>query len=242
VTDYDGTIAPIVSDPTHAPPVPGVVEHLDALVSLVRGVVVLSGRSETSLRSLLPVRGVLLIGENGIEALTPEEDVRLRLFRERATVAVERWSGAVIEAKTASISVHFRSQPEIGAELERVLADLIHGSGLMMVANRMVFDIQPRRGTKLRCVCRLIREMKPVAILYAGDSREDAHVHRGLKAARIETLCIGLKSTEMPADLFKYADLILDGPSEMSALLGRLVQRWRDRTPGLLQVPDAVST
>jgi trehalose 6-phosphate phosphatase len=242
VTDYDGTIAPIVSDPEHALPVPEVVEHLGALVPLVKGVAVLSARSEKSLRSFIPVPGVLLIGENGIEALMPDEHAHLRDFRERATIAVARWSGVVIEAKPASLSIHFRSQPEVAAELEQVLADLIAGSGLMMVANRMVFDVQSRRGTKVRTMRRLIREMKPAAVLSAGDSRADAHVHRCLKAARIDTLCIGMKSTEMPAYLFKNADLILDGPLEMAALLQRLVRRWSHQPPRLRHLPDTVAT
>jgi hypothetical protein len=88
----------------------------------------------------------------------------------------------------------------------------------------------------------LIREMKPAAVLSAGDSRADAHVHRCLKAARIDTLCIGMKSTEMPAYLFKNADLILDGPLEMAALLQRLVRRWSHQPPRLRHLPDTVAT
>lgn len=242
VTDYDGTIAPIVSDPADAQPVPEVVEQLGALVPLVRCVAVLSARDEKSLRSFLPVAGVLLIGEKGIGALTPDENERLRDFTERAAAAVGRWPGVVIEAKPASLSIHFRSQPEVAAELKQVLANLIAGSGLMMAANRLVFDVQSPRGTKVRTMCRLIREMQPAGVLYAGDSRDDARVHRCLKANPVETLCIGLKSTEMPARLFKNADLILDGPLEMAALLSWLVRRWSDRPPGLRQVPDTVAT
>lgn len=242
VTDYDGTIAPIVSDPARAQPVPEAVESLNALVPLVRGVAVLSGRSEQSLRSLLPVRGAVLIGENGVEALTREEHAHLRGFEYRVRIAVARWPGVVIEGKPASLSVHFRSQPEVAAELEQTLAELIAGSGLMMVANRMVFDVQSRRGSKVRTMCRLMDEMKPVGVMYAGDSRDDARVHRFLKTAPIETLCIGMASDEMPTGLFKDADLILDAPAEMATLLGQLVGRWSEQPPGRRQVPDPVAT
>ena len=242
VTDYDGTIAPIVADPARAVPVPDAVELLSALVPLVRGVAVLSGRSEQSLRSFLPVPGAALIGENGIEALTPDEHARLGNFLDRARLAVARWPGVVIEAKPASLSVHFRSQPQIAGELENALAGLIAGSGLMMVANRMVFDVQSRRGSKVRTMCRLMREMKPAAVMYAGDSRDDARVHRCLKTAPIQTLCIGMASSEMPAGLFKNADLILDGPAEMARLLSRLVRHWSGPPRGLHQVPNAVAT
>jgi trehalose 6-phosphate phosphatase len=242
VTDYDGTIAPIVADHTRALPVPEAVESLSALVPLVRGVAVLSGRSEQSLRSFLPIPGAVLIGENGVEALTAEEHAHLRGFEYRVRIAVARWPGVVIEGKPASLSVHFRLQPEVAAELEKTLAELIAGTGLMIVANRMVFDVQSRRGSKVRTMCRLVDEMEPAAVMYAGDSRDDARVHRFLKTAPIETLCIGMASDEMPADLFKNADLILDAPAEMATLLGRLVGHWSGRPPGLRHVPDAVAT
>jgi trehalose 6-phosphate phosphatase len=241
VTDYDGTIAPIVADPRRAVPVPEAIEHLGALVALTRGVAVLSGRTDESLRAFLPVPGAVLIGENGIEALTPAEDARLRHLNARARAVVARWPGVVIEAKPASLSVHFRSRPEIAAELEEALAKLIAGSGLMMVANRMVFDIQSRRGSKVRTMRRLIREMRPAAVLYAGDSRDDAHVHRCLRTARIERLCIGIRSTEMPDRIFKDADLILDGPEEMVSLLGGLASHW-SRQPTRPSFPESVAT
>jgi trehalose 6-phosphate phosphatase len=242
VTDYDGTIAPIVSDPARARPVPDAVENLTALVPLVRGVAVLSGRSEQSLRSFLPIPGAVLIGENGVEALTTEEHSHLRAFEYRVRVAVARWPEVVIEGKPASLSVHFRLQPEVAPELEKTLAELIAGSGLMMVANRMVFDVQSRRGSKVRTMCRLMDATKPAAVMYAGDSRDDARVHRFLKTAPVETLCIGMASDEMPDGLFKDADLILDAPAEMATLLGRLAGHWSERPPGLRQVPDPVAT
>jgi trehalose 6-phosphate phosphatase len=241
VTDYDGTIAPIVTDPARAVPAPRAVELLSALVPLVRGVAVLSGRSEPSLRRFLPVPGALLIGENGIDVPTPADRERLRGFQDQATLAVAGWPGVVIEAKPASLSVHFRSQPEIGPELRQTLAELIAGSGLMMVANRMVFDVGLLHGSKVRTMCRLMREMSPAAIMYAGDSRDDIRVHRFLTSARIETLCIGIASLEMPANLFKNADLVLDGPPEMVKLLSSLVRHWSGPPTGLHQVPDAVS-
>jgi trehalose 6-phosphate phosphatase len=241
VTDYDGTIAPIVTDPARARPVPEVVEHLAALATITRGVAVLSGRSEKSLRSFLALPGVVLIGENGIQALGGDERARLRAFRARAGVAVALWPGVVIEAKPASLSVHFRSRPEIAFELEQVLTALIAGSGLMMVANRMVFDVQSRRGSKVRTMCRLMQQMKPAAVLYAGDSRDDALVHRCLKSAQVESICIAIRSDEVPAGLFKNADLVLDGPAEMASLLGRLVRHWSARPSGS-RLPDTVAT
>lgn len=237
VTDYDGTIAPIVADPRLAHPLPEALEHLGALVALTRGVAVLSGRTDESLRDFVPVPGVVLIGENGIEALTADERHRLAELETRARSVVARWPGVAVEAKPSSFGVHFRSRPEVAGELEEALVELIAGSGLMMVANRMVFDIQSRHGSKVRTMRRLMGEMRPAAVLYAGDSRDDAHVHRCLKTAHIASLSVGIRSTEMPESIFKNADLILDGPEEMATLLGGLVRDWRRQATGRPSAP-----
>jgi trehalose 6-phosphate phosphatase len=228
-SDYDGTIAPIVDDPASAFPLTGLVEHLTALVPLVRAVAIISGRSEKSLSRFLPVPGVSLMGENGAGETSPDERARLRDFELRAIVRVARWPGVEVEAKPASISVHFRGRPLIAAELERSLAELLPGSGLTMVANRLVFDVQLRRASKVRSMRSLLRELEPGAVFYAGDSRDDARVQRCLAHAGIPKLCVGLPSGEMPERIFKGADLILDGPAGLAALLGQLVRGW-DRT------------
>ena len=225
-TDYDGTIAPIVSDPEQALPLPALIVHLSALVPLVRGVAVISGRSETSLRRLLPVPGVIRIGENGIGTLSSDERSLLRDFELRAGAVVDRWAGVVIESKPASVSIHYRSRPEVALELKSALSGLIAGSGLTLVANRMVFDVQLRRSGKIRTMCGLLRDLKPAAVLYAGDSRDDSRVHRCLQGAAIPRLCVGLASDDLPGGIFKQADLILDGPYGMEELFSRLVQLW----------------
>jgi trehalose 6-phosphate phosphatase len=225
--DFDGTIAPIVADPSQATPLPGFAEQLEAIVPRVRGLAVLSGRSENDLRRRLPLKGALLLGENGSGAATPGEMARLRKFDERARPALAGSPGVLIEVKPASISIHYRSRPEVAPELRRAVRGLISGSGLSMVANRMVFDIRPRRVSKVRAMGRLILELQPAAVLYAGDGRDDARVHRCLRTLGLQTLCVGVASDEMAASLFRHADLLVGGPKEFAALLGEIVTRWR---------------
>jgi len=225
-SDYDGTIAPIVDDPALASPFVGVVEQLKAIVPLVRAVAIISGRSERSLGRLLPVPGVILVGENGGGEVSPDERARLRDFERRAAHLAERWPGVVVEAKAASVSVHFRASPIASAELKRGLVGLVAGSSLAMVENRRVFDVQLRRAGKLRSMSRLIREFKPGAVFYAGDSRDDARVQRCLARLGVPALCAGMASEEMPARLFRGADVILDGPAGLADLLRRLIRLW----------------
>jgi trehalose 6-phosphate phosphatase len=225
--DFDGTLAPIVADPAHAAPLPGLIRRLSEMAPLARGVAVLSGRTDADLRRLLPIDGVLLIGENGSGAATPDERLRLRAFEQRARPAVAGWPGVVIEVKPASVSVHFRARPEIASELQRVVRELIGGSRLSMVANRLVFDVRPARAGKVQAIRRLILELNPAAVFYAGDGRDDARVIRCLKAAGLAAFCAGLASDEIPAPLLRHADVVLDSPQQLDALLGQIVARWR---------------
>jgi len=231
-SDYDGTIAPIVEDPDEALPLAGIVGLLGALVPLVRRVAIISGRSERSLRRLLPVPGLIHIGENGVGETTPSEKARLHEFQIHATAMAARWPGVMVEAKPASVSVHFRAEPQVAAELERGLSALIAGSGLTLVGNRRVFDIQLRRAGKVRTMGRLLHELRPAAVLYAGDSRDDARVHRCLAHANVAKLCIALRSDEIPERIFRSADVALDGPRGFGEMLGFLLRRWNGPAPG----------
>ncbi|MFI5281808.1 MAG: trehalose-phosphatase [Candidatus Dormibacterales bacterium] len=225
-SDYDGTIAPIVDDPAAAFPWAAAVEHLRALVPMVRAVAIISGRSEQSLSRLLAVPGVILMGENGVGEITPTERARLREFEHRAMLMVARWPGVVVEAKPASVSVHFRARPLLARELERGLVKLIAGTGLAMVENRRVFDVQLKRGGKLRSMERLVREWNPGAVFYAGDGRDDARVLRCLARLGRPALAVGVASDELPASILKSANTIVQGPPELADLLGLLVRGW----------------
>jgi len=226
-SDYDGTIAPIVEDPESALPLAELVGILHELVPLVRGVAVISGRGQASLRRLLPVPGLIHVGENGVGDATPEERARLHDFEQSALTLASRWPGVEVEAKPASVSIHFRSRPSVGPELERGLSTLIEGSGLSMVANRRVFDVQLRRAGKVRSMRRLMRELKPGAVFYAGDSRDDARVLRCLAGLEVPSMRVGVPSPEIPGSVFRSAAVSIDGPQGLAALLGELIRRWR---------------
>src|SRR3981189_2244921 len=90
--DYDGTLAPIVDDPTHAAPLPEAVAAIRRLAALPRTpVAVVSGRALRDLAALsrLPSE-VHLVGSHGsefdvgfVERIAPEiSDLRTRLGRE----------------------------------------------------------------------------------------------------------------------------------------------------------------
>src|SRR3954447_21907361 len=121
--DYDGTLAPIVEDPTRAVPLPEAVAALRALASLPQTTVaVISGRALRDLATLsrLPSE-VHLVGSHGsefdvgfVDALAPDlQQLRTELV-ETLSGLVRRRAGVRLEAKPASVAVHFRAaEPEV---------------------------------------------------------------------------------------------------------------------------------
>ena len=115
--DYDGTLAPLVDDPSAAGPLPEAVAAVRALAALPQTVVaVISGRALRDLATLsrLPSE-VHLVGSHGsefdlgfIQRLAPElHDLHGRLLAELQAISRDH-PGIRLETKPASIAVHVR--------------------------------------------------------------------------------------------------------------------------------------
>ena len=115
--DYDGTLAPLVDDPSAAGPLPEAVAAVRALAALPQTVVaVISGRALRDLATLsrLPSE-VHLVGSHGsefdlgfIQRLAPElHELHGRLLTELRAISREH-PGIRLETKPASVAVHVR--------------------------------------------------------------------------------------------------------------------------------------
>ena len=134
--DYDGTIAPIVEDPTQAVPLPESVVALRTLAGLAHTTVaVVSGRSLRDLATLsrLPAE-IHLVGSHGSEFdadflrdLDPELAQRLRELTRSIEEIVAGVPGVLVEHKPASVAVHLRRCA--GADSTRIATRLLLGPG-----------------------------------------------------------------------------------------------------------------
>src|SRR3954468_5525668 len=115
--DYDGTLAPLVDEPSHVVPLPAAADAVRSLATLPQTTVaVVSGRALRDLATLsrLPSE-VHLIGSHGtefdvgfVQRLAPEL-VELRTRLQRAVEEIAKGQpGIRIEAKPASVAVHTR--------------------------------------------------------------------------------------------------------------------------------------
>ena len=236
--DYDGTLAPIVPDPERAVPDARALETLSELIDKVQQVAIISGRDTDFLARQLPLAGLLLVGNHGLEErrdggaqLASGAMPYLDALRQAgdSLKELEAPAGTIVEAKHATIAVHFRQSPDpatAAAALTPVLERIAGAAGLVLDRGRLVFELRPPvaidKGTVLR---RLLEQMHPAAVIYAGDDRTDADAFRSLRELagnRLATLAVGVRSPEVPAQVFRDTDLVIDGIPGMVAFLGEL--------------------
>ena len=112
--DFDGTLAPIVTEPTHANAGSTTLQYLDAL-SRLGSTAVISGRALQDLKKRFTFHPKYLIGNHGLEGLPNEPD--LMHLKQVCAHWVEQLlhepllaggTGCFLEDKGYSLSIHYR--------------------------------------------------------------------------------------------------------------------------------------
>ncbi len=219
--DYDGSLAPIVDRPQDAVPADGAVEVIATLVDRAGSVTIVTGRPASFVRELLPVPGLEVVGLYGLEGRPPlPADLHAAV-----TAAIGDEPGVLLEDKDASIAVHFRMAPDPVAAVERVgpsLVRIAEQHGLELLHGKRVLELAPAGGGKGSVVRGVIAERDPAAALYAGDDLADLQAFaalgdlagRGVPVTRVAVI-----GAETPDDLTAAADVMVEGPDGLLALL-----------------------
>ena len=182
--DYDGTLAPLVDDPTAAGPLPEAVAAVRALASLPQTVVaVISGRALRDLATLsrLPSE-VHLVGSHGsefdlgfIQRLEPElRDLHGRLLSELTEIS-RAHPGVRLETKPASVAVHVRgTDPEVGERaLEAIRCGPATWPDVYVTSGKDVIELSLLATDKGAAVNTLRAQTSASAVLYLGDDVTD---------------------------------------------------------------------
>ncbi len=228
--DVDGVLAPIVAHPSDSSVPPATIALLGRAVERFGLVACVSGRLATDAARLVPVPGIVVSGNHGLEQLdggvvhtAPEVDPYLGDVRDvlRALIPTAAAAGAWIEDKGATLAIHYRQAPDperARAVLERDGVRLVADHGLESRFGRMVFEVRPPvpidKGSAVR---RLLHGRGLEASLYAGDDRTD------LDAFRVVDVPVAVLSPEAPPELRAAAVLSVDGPEGVRCLLAELV-------------------
>jgi trehalose-phosphatase len=203
MTDYDGTLTPIVDDPADAILADDTREQLLRIARAPRGsVAVISGRGLEDLRARVAVPEVIYAGCHGLEIMGPGLEFRhpdalaqqsmLWAVGETLVRRAPAVSGMRVEPKGLAVAVHYRHVPpdeirRVEIELARAIRE--QGSRLKIFHGTKVIEVLPQVAwTKGECA-RFIQEhvlpsgpspalcppLCPPLWLYLGDDWTDEH-------------------------------------------------------------------
>jgi trehalose 6-phosphate phosphatase len=245
--DFDGTLAPIVPDPEQARAHPGAVPALAALAPKVASVAVITGRpAEVAVHhggfaGVPGLEHLVVLGHYGAEhweaatatltAPPPHPGVaaagaELPDLLARSGVGPGTWTE---EKGGRAIAVHTRraADPQRAFDTLRApLTTLATTHGLIVEPGRMVLELRPPGMDKGVALENHIRATGAGAVLYAGDDLGDLPAYAAVEKLRGEgvpglLVCSG--STEV-TELSSIADLVVDGPEGVVALLRSLAE------------------
>jgi trehalose 6-phosphate phosphatase len=205
--------------------VEGALEVLGALAARFRLVGIVTGRRSEEVAALLPVPHLRFLGLYGLEDAPELVTALAPSVEAAATLVPEAW----VEDKGVSVAVHYRQAPDPASARARLLLALqpiATNSGLELVEGKMVLElVPPGRPLKGGAVERLVGQQALEALLYAGDDHADLDAFRALDrlAERgLLTRKVAVAGPETPTELVEAADVVVNGPTELVALLRQL--------------------
>ncbi len=239
LTDFDGTLAPIVHDPFMAGLVDGADGALAALADRLAVVAIITGRMPLDARRLVGVPELLIAGNHGSEWLEPGQsepsaapgaDAIGSALRE-ALARVPSMPGVVTDHKGVSASVHYRQAPDpqgARAAILEALGDL-EPLGLRIGHGRMIVEIRASglgdKGTAARGI---VERFGLRGVVVMGDDTTDIDMFAALAALRAAgrlraaIIAVGGADHEVAPEVIAAADVVLDTPVEAAELLARL--------------------
>jgi trehalose 6-phosphate phosphatase len=232
--DFDGTLAPIVAVPSAARPHPAVLPALRRLAVSVGTLAIITGRAAPDavrLGGFDAIPGLIVIGHHGWERwatgelTSPPPPPEVAVARgQLASVLAGAPEGTWVEDKAHALVVHTRATADPEGTLRLLtgpLTALADSAGLDAMPGRLVIELRHRGIDKGTALTELIDQRDPVAILFAGDDFGDLPAFEAVRAARAAGRygVTVASAAEGATPLADEADLVLNGPDEVSALL-----------------------
>jgi trehalose 6-phosphate phosphatase len=237
--DFDGTLAPIVDDPSAARAHPDAPGALARLAPLVNAVAIITGRPAAvavDYGGFAQVDGLIVLGQYGAErwesgvlhAFEPPPGVaEVRAKLPQVLEAAGAPDGTSIEDKGNALAVHTRrtAEPQVAIDrLRGILAALAERTGLTVEPGRYVLELRPPGTDKGAALRAFVAERSATAVLYAGDDLGDLAAYDAvddLRARGIAGVTVCSSSDEVTA-LAERADVVVDGPAGVVRLLADL--------------------
>lgn len=229
LTDFDGTLSPIVEDWTAAAPLPGARDVLEELASRYAVVGIISGRPIDHLEQHLGSK-LRLAGLYGLESMV--DGVRIaaegadawRGHVQHAVDSATKRFGSLVEHKGLSMTVHFRTRPELAKEVSAWADKEQKRTGLELRTAKASIELHPPvefdKGTVVEAAVGALE-----GVCFLGDDVGDLPAFDALDRLRdrgVHTVKVGVRTAEAPAILLHRADVVVEGPTGALDLLRTL--------------------
>jgi trehalose 6-phosphate phosphatase len=217
--DVDGVLAPIVARPEDARVPEETRAELRRLDERYALVACISGRGGDEARRIVGVPELTYVGNHGLEL-----DERAVGWGRCLQDFLDDVDWPATENKGLTASLHYRgSEDEDAARAAlRDVKTRAERAGFVARFGRKVLEVLPpldvHKGTAVR---QLLAERDLSRALYAGDDTTDLDAFRALDGLDV-SLRIAVTSEEGPAELREAADLTVERPEELLAILRRL--------------------
>jgi trehalose 6-phosphate phosphatase len=240
LTDFDGTVSPIVADPLLAELVEGASGALERLAERLAVVAIVTGRAPLDARRMAAVPSLLVVGNHGIEWLEPDAvepvaSLEANAMHERMRAALSRLpqlNGVVVEDKGVSSTIHYRGAPDADAARRRIVDAIGEpGHGIELRHGRMSVELRPTGlGDKGAAARAIVDRFGLAGVVVMGDDLTDLDmftvVARMRDEGRVRGAIIGVGSSdhEAPAAIVESADVMLADPAQAAVLLAELAE------------------
>ncbi|GAA1530407.1 trehalose-phosphatase [Kribbella lupini] len=242
-SDFDGTLSPLVEDPSRSRAADGALDALARLARSVGQVAIVTGRPALVATELSGVTGhaglgqLVVLGHYGLErweaatgAVTSDPvPAGVAVAREQlpAVLAAAGWADAFVEDKESSLAVHTRRLADPAGALEALrqpLTELAESVELRLEPGNLVLELRPPGIDKGVAIRRLVESTGARSVLYAGDDLGDLAAFRALSEARADGLFAVLVAARSSgaAELVEAADIVVDDSAGVVTVLTAL--------------------
>jgi trehalose 6-phosphate phosphatase len=241
LSDYDGTLTPIVGRPRDAVLSPAVRDKLSALALKPDfSVGIISGRSLVELKYMVAIEGIYYAGNHGLEIEGPSLDyvspdaeyaqATIQNLAGQLAEALENIAGVIVEDKGLSLSVHYRlvseeEQADVAVIFKRVISSLADAGEIKITSGKKVFEVRPPidwdKGKAVESIRRGIMsllKLERLMTVYLGDDTTDEDAFSALHRPEAWSVYVGQELASSAADHF------LDSTDEVEEFLSRLLE------------------
>ena len=242
--DFDGTLSPIVPRPEDAYILPDCAEALKELAELpTYDVAIVSGRALADVRARAGLQNALYSGNHGMEIEAPglmiEDEVAerarrvMRELRQALAPVVGQVSGAFVEDKGISLSVHYRMtpdllEPDVQERVGQATANAVANGDVIVVQGKRVLDVRPAaardKGMALRFLMEILSERTDEESrlpIYIGDDTTDEDAFREVNRNDGVSVLVG------PIERATVARYRVESPEDVAEFLRRLASLGR---------------